>query len=359
MKPRVLFISGREVEYIRNRVLLSALSSHFEVIVGTPTARSTPFRIIRGLLKLASRRPDYDICFVGFYGQPLGIVLSYLQHSPILLDAYVSTYDTLCRDRGWVQAQSPGGRLAYWLDRHSCRRAAHVITDTMVNADYFVKTFGIPRSKVSTIYVGCDQALFYPRDKRGVGDGQYEVFYYSSFLPLHGTDVIIQAAALLRHRSDIHFTVGGDGRGRKAAQRTIQRLGLTNIELVGWIPLDGLPEYISQASVCLGGHFSTIPKAARVISTKTFQFVAMRRATIVGHNKATLELFDPGEHVYAVPMGNPEPLARAICLLVDDDELRQHIARSGYQLFQERLTTGVLAQEVAATVENTLCASAS
>jgi len=358
VKPRVLFISGREVDYIRNRVLLSALRTGFEVDTGTAVAPGTPLRMICGLLRLASRRPHYDVCFVGFYGQPLAVALSYLQRRPILLDAYVSTYDTVCQDRRWVPARSPGGRLAFWLDRHSCRRAAHVITDTRANADYFVDTFGIPKSKVSTVYVGCDQALFYPRDTRAAGDAPSEVFYYSSFLPLHGTDVIIEAAALLRHRCDIHFTVGGDGRGRKAAQKEIQRLGLTNIELVGWIPLDELPEYISQASVCLGGHFSTIPKAARVISTKTFQFIAMRRATIVGENRATRELFDPGEHVYAVPMGDPEPLARAIRLLVDDDELRQHIAQRGYQRFQERLTMGVLAQEVAATVENALCGSA-
>lgn len=359
VKSRVLFISGREVGYIRNRVLLSALRRHFQVTLGTSTARSTPLRVVHGLLQFASRRPDYDICFVGFYGQPLGIALSYLQRRPILLDAYVSTYDTVCHDRRWVAARSLGGRVAYWLDRHSCRRAAHVITDTRANANYLVDTFGIPRSKVSTVYVGCDQALFYPRDERVAGDRPSEVFYYSSFLPLHGTDVIIEAAALLRHRSDIRFTIGGDGRGRKAAERRIQSLGLTNVELVGWIPLDELPQFINRASVCLGGHFSTIPKAARVISTKTFQFVAMRRATILGQNRATRELFDPGEHVYAVPMGDSEQLAEAICLLVDDDELRRHIAGGGYQVFQERLTTDALAREVAATVEKALCGSAS
>jgi glycosyltransferase involved in cell wall biosynthesis len=357
MKPRVLFISGREVDYMRNRVLLTALGAQFEVAVLTTGARSTVGRITSGLARFIARRPDYDACFAGFYGQPIAIALSLLQRKPIVLDAYVSTYDTLCEDRRWFHPRSPAGRLAYWLDRRSCQVATQVITDTQAHAHYFAETFGVSVNKIMPVYVGCDETLFYPRDEVPIASQRFEVFYYGAFLPLHGTEVIVQAAALLRDRPEIHFVLGGDGRRRAAVQQMITDQGLTNIELVGWIPLEQLPEYIAQASVCLGGHFSTVPKAARVISTKTFQFVAMGKPAIVADNPATREVFTPSKHIYAVSMGSPAALAEAIRVLADDCALRHRIALAGYRLFQQRLATSIVADQLASVVGETLCRS--
>jgi len=357
MKPRVLFISGREVEYIRNRVLIKALRMHFNVSILTPNARGIIRRSIIGLSHFIIRRPNCDVCFAGFYAQPIAIALSILQRKPIILDAYVPTYDTLCEDRRWFRPRSPIGRLAYWLDRHSCQVATRVITDTQAHAHYFAETFSIPQDKLVPVYVGCDESLFYPRNETPADQQRFEVFYYGAFLPLHGTEVIIQAAALLRDRPEIHFTLGGDGRCRAAVQQLVADLTLTNVDLIGWIPLEQLPGYIAQASICLGGHFSTIPKAARVISTKTFQFIAMRKPTIVADNPATRELFAPGEHVCAVPMGDPVALAKAIRILADDNALRYHIAAGGYEVFRQQLTTHIIATQLALVTEKALCAS--
>lgn len=355
MKPRVLFISGREVDYIRNRVLIAALRIHFDVTVLTAGARSTTGRILTNLAHFVAHRPDYDVCFAGFYGQPIAIALSILQRKPIIFDAYVSTYDTLCEDRRWFHPRSPAGRLAWWLDYRSSQVAARVITDTQAHALYFKQAFGVPGDKLAPVYVGCDEVLFSPRDEAPVDPQRFEVFYYGAFLPLHGTDVIVQAAALLRDRPEIHFTLGGDGPCRAAVQRTIAESRLTNIDLVGWIPLEQLPDHITRASICLGGHFSTVPKAARVISTKTFQFIAMCKPTIVADNVATRELFIPGEHVCAVPMGDPAALAEAIRILAADPVLRDRIAFGGYQVFQQQFSIRATAARLVPIIEKVIC----
>ena len=112
MKPRVLFLSGRELGYIRNRVLLQALRRHCKIIPYTASIRGTSNRIVAGLARFLAHRPQYDICFAGFYGQPIAIALASLQRKPIVLDAFVSTYDTLCSDREWFSPRSPAGRLS-------------------------------------------------------------------------------------------------------------------------------------------------------------------------------------------------------------------------------------------------------
>ncbi|MEM4203968.1 MAG: glycosyltransferase family 4 protein [Candidatus Methanomethylicaceae archaeon] len=353
MRPRALFISGREVDYIRNRVLLNALQMHCDVTTLTGNGASIITRSLDGLLRWIIKRPAYDVVIAGFYGQLIAIVLGLLQHQPVILDAYVSTYDTLCEDRKLFHPRSIPGRLAYWIDRKSCQLASFVLTDTEANAQYFSHQFGIPREKFRVIYVGCDESLFYPRSDIPPPSSYCEVFYYGSFLPLHGIEVIIQAAALLNDCKDIHFTIGGNGPLFKSIKQKVEELGLDNVRLVGWIPLEELPFYIAKATICLGGHFSTIPKAARVISTKTFQFIAMRKPTIVGDNPATREIFVPGEHIYAVPMGDPSALAIAIEELKDNKELRDYIATKGYALFQEQLTIHAISIKLMSLIEET------
>ena len=354
LRPRVLFVSGREREYIRNRVLIQALQQHYDTSVFTPNGHSTLGRITQGLARFITSRPDYDVCLAGFYGQPIAIALSVLQRKPIVFDAYVSTFDTLCQDRHWFHPRSPVGWLARWLDRRSCQVATRVLTDTQAHARYFAASFGVAAEKLVPIGVGCDESLFYPRRRTISSEHPVEVFYYGAFLPLHGTKVIIQAAHLLRERSDIRFTIGGSGPRYKAIRQMIGELELTNVDLQGWIRLEDLPGYIARASVCLGGHFSEIPKAARVVSTKTFQFVAMRKPTIVGDNPATRELFAHREHVYAIRMGDPAALADAITTLADDVTLRKQIASGGYRVFQQRCTTLAIACELRSVIEDVL-----
>jgi glycosyltransferase involved in cell wall biosynthesis len=210
---------------------------------------------------------------------------------------------------------------------------------------------------VVPVYVGCDESLFFPRDDVPGGRRSFEVFYYGAYLPLHGTEVIIQAADRLRSRRDIHFTIGGEGMRFAAVQRMAADLALPNVELVGWIPLETLPDYIARADLCLGGHFSRVPKAQRVIATKVFQFMAMAKPTIVGDSPAIREILTHSEQVWAVPMGDPEALAGAIRILADDPVLRHRIATGGHQIFRERLTKEAIARQLAPIVMEALCAS--
>jgi glycosyltransferase involved in cell wall biosynthesis len=356
MRRRILFLSGREAGYIRNRVLLSALREHFDVTLLTPDLPGTVSRTGAVLARfLAQRRKEHDLCFAGFYGQPIAIALAFLQRRPIILDAYVSTFDTLCADRRWFSAGSPMGRLARWIDLRSCQVSDRILTDTRAHARYFGETFSVPEARLETVYVGCDESNFYPRSLAPAGEGgrspRFEVFYYGAFLALHGTETIVQAAALLQDCPDVHLTMGGDGPRRRMVERLVSAKGLRNVDMPGWIPFEELPDHIARASVCLGGHFSRVPKAARVISTKTYQFLAMHKPTIVGDNPATRELLVHGEHAWAVPMGDAQALAEAIRTLAGDAALCAQIASGGYQLYRQRLTTSAVGIQLARLIE--------
>lgn len=339
----VLFACGREPDYIRNHMLRQALARRHHVVTVTGAVRPASWRLARAALK-AARELRYrpDVVVAGFYGQPLLPLLRAMTRRPIVLDAYVSTYDTLCFDRRWFRPRSPAGRLAYALDLWSCRWADRLLFDTRAHRDYFVETFALAPARTAVVYVGCDEAHFTPRPARAPGR-TFQVYTYTSFLRLHGVDTILQAAKQLAGHDDIELTIAGAGPQRAAMLQLAQELGLCNVRFPGWVPFDRLPECIAAADVCLGGHFSAVPKAARVIATKTFQFLAMGSPTIAGDNPANREVLAHRENAYLCPMADPGALAGAILELRADPGLRRRISEAGLALYRQRFTTTAIA----------------
>ena len=351
----MLFICGREPEYPRNQMILRALERNFHVIRITDSSRSF---ILRNLLVILKLLPNlwkgHDWVFVGFYGHPLLPIIKLLTRKPIIFDAFVSTYDTLCFDREWFRPNSIGGRLAYWLDRHTCLLADKVLLDTRTHADYFAETFDLPREKLSVLYLGYDDNTFYPREVQpSEGPQQFIVFYYGSFLPLQGIEYIIRAAKLLEHET-VKFEIAGKGSTYREMRRLAKDLATTNVEFIDWIPYHQLPIAIARASICLGGHFSAIGKAQRVIAGKTYQFLAMAKPTIVGDNPANRELFTHKKNVYMCRMADEEALAAAIMTLKNDQRLREQIVTGGFRLVTSTLNAQKLSRDLLSIIKKVL-----
>jgi glycosyltransferase involved in cell wall biosynthesis len=347
----ILFACGREPDYIRNQMLRQALAQRNRVTVATEPVRPAAWRYLKALGKAAGQlRRSPDVLLVGFYGQPMVPALRPLTRRPLVLDAYVSTYDTLCYDRQRLRPGSIPGRLAFALDLWSCRWADHLLFDTQAHRDFFIQTFGLPPAKTSVVYVGCDEAHFAPRPAPPPSK-TFSVFTYTSFLRLHGVEHILHAAKLLADRDDVRFTIAGTGARLAEMQRLTLDLGLHNVQFPGWVPFNELPARIAQADLCLGGHFSDVSKARRVIATKTFQFLAMARPTIVGDNPASREVLVHGQHAYLCPMADPPALAAAILELRDDDDLRNRIAEGGLALYRQRFTVEATARALEAVLD--------
>ncbi|MCL7453099.1 MAG: glycosyltransferase [Anaerolineae bacterium] len=351
----VLFVPGREPDYIRNWMIRQALGRFSRLTVATDSVRPASWRYARALGKAALHlplRPDFVL--VGFYGQPLVPALRGLTRQPLILDAYVSTYDTLCFDRGRFRPRSAMGRLAYALDLWSCRWADHLLFDTQSHRDYFIQTFGLAPGKTSVVYVGCDEAHFAARPVSRSTD-TFDVFTYGSFLRLHGVEHIMHAAKLLVGHDDIRITVAGDGVQLTEMKRLARDLGLSNVRFPGWIDFAELPARIARSDLCLGGHFSDVPKASRVIATKTFQFLAMGQPVVVGDSPANREVLVHGEHAYLCRMADPEALASAIVELREDRGFRSRLGEAGRALYQECFTVEATSRSIAGVLDNMAC----
>jgi len=324
---RILFLTGRETTYPRNDVLLRAFRTFADVeVAGFTENKRTALRSLQlplaALPKLRSKQ--FDLVFVGFYGQLLMLTVPFLARSKVLFDAFISTYDTLTGDRQRFSPNSLPGRMAFWLDRYATRRADRVLLDTPEHAAYFQETFGVPQARLSDIPVGCSEALFYPRKVRQTPT----VFFYGSYQPLHGTDIVVQAAGLLRNEP-FSFKLIGEGQMLPMARNIAGRHGLENVLFEPPVPLANLPNEIAQATICLGGHFGLSEKARRVVPGKIYQMLAMQRPVIAADTQANRGFLKDRESAYLVPPGDAEALARAIREAMSNPTEREQIAAGG------------------------------
>jgi len=349
--PKILFACGREPGYVRNAMVLRALRSSFDVTAVTDARRGSltlRLAVIAVRLLRALRRP-HDLVYLGFYAHPLVPLARRLTAAPILFDAFISTYDTLCFDRGSLAPNSPGGRLAFKLDQAACTSSDCVLLDTQAHADYFQQTFGLRAQAVQHLYLGCDESLFYPRP--APPSEVFTILFYVTYQPLHGVETIIRAAARLVPEQRLRFRLIGDGATYRRARTLAEQLRADNVEFCVPVPFARLPDEIARADVCLGGPFGRSGKAQRVITGKTFQFLAMGKPTIVCDSPANRELLEHGGSAMLCPPADPEALAETVRELYTSPVLRQSLGSRGLELFRARLTMDRIARDLGEIVQ--------
>ncbi len=351
---RILYIVGREIEYPRNDVLLRAFQRFSNVDVIGVQKRPSSLLInsiiltLRATPKLLFSR--YDLVFIGFYGHIIMLLVGWLSRAPVVFDAFLSTYDTICFDREIFHPKSIIGRIAFWLDRFTCQIAQQVLLDTPENVRYFVETFNLSDNNIKSVPVGCNEDVFHPQ--LGQPDGGFWVLFYTTYLPLHGVDIVIEAASQLAAYKSIRFRIIGDGLEYPRIQQMVIERALSNIELLPSVPLHKLPEEIAAVDVCLGGHFAFSGKANRVVPGKIYQILAMGCPLIAADTPANRSILTHMESAMLCQTGNPGSLAKAILLLNQNNTLRRYLGENGRSLYEKCCSEELITKKVKNIVEN-------
>jgi len=200
---------------------------------------------------------------------------------PLIFDPLISSYDKQVFERYKLTEGSPEARKLLEWERKIFGMADHVIADTSCHARFFQETLGVDENKISVIYVGAEEQMFTPQAKPAPSD-PIEVFFYGSYIPLHGAQTIIEAARCYEG-PPVHWCMLGSGPARAECENAAQ--GLTNLTFEPYIPYEQLPQRIHQADILLGV-FGTTDKAGRVMPNKGFQALAAGRPVITQKSDA-------------------------------------------------------------------------
>jgi len=276
----------------------------------------------------------------------------------VVVDVFISLYDTIVLDRGLLKKTDISARVLKWMERRAYRYADTLVVDTVQNADFLSALFELPRDKFEVVPLSTNESNFSHAVYSASAEG-CRVLFVGTMIPLHGISTLLEAMSLLANRSDISFKLIGDGQDSPLVEDFLQANKL-NLEWVrGWHSSQKLSEEIGRADICLG-IFGGGGKTQRVCPLKMYAYASMGRAVITGETDWLKDASQRAGYVpFAnVPVNDAQALANKIRQLADSLELRSSFAKCGNEFYQSNLSNKIgLEMLVACLNENPNSAS--
>lgn len=265
-----------------------------------------------GLWRSYLSAPAHHVLIVGYPGAPDVLLLwplARLRGARIVWDMFTSAYDTTVRDRRLLPRYHPLAAALYALEWLACRAADTVVLDTQTHAQAIARLFRCDAARFAVVPVGCEETVFTPLPARAP-DGLFRVLFYGQLIPLHGLDVILEAARRCEDAAT-GWQIIGSGQEEARLRDPLPPC----VDWLPWVAYEELPYHIARADVCLG-IFGDSEKAACVIPNKLYQALACGRPVITRDSPALRELpSEAREAVTRVPPGDAAALLEAVCRL--------------------------------------------
>ena len=226
------------------------------------------------------------------------------------------------------------------LEKATFRTADHVVSTNTSYAEIAISRGGKAPTEVTVVRTGPDEDRLrrrapIPALRRG---RRHLVAYLGVMGPQDGVDLAVRAAAHVVHelgREDVSFTFmgGGDSYAQLVALR--DQLGLRDyLELPGRVPDDTVINVLSTADVGLSPDPNN-PLNDVSTMNKTLEYMAFGLPVVAFDLKET-KVSAGGAAVY-VESGDIPAYARAIVDLLDDENRRQAMGRTGRRRIEQEL----------------------
>lgn len=346
----------RQPDYVRAIALRNAVADlGHELLVVKNRSRGVRryAEVAADLWRLRRERPDaYIATFRAF--EILPVVLALAGRRPVIYDEFINPVEWFVEEhRKFAPGSLPATALRGAF-RALMRRCAVVLADTDSHAEHAAELMDLPRSLWAVVPVGTDEETFRPlprSDQRGVEPAAgepFRVLYYGSMLPLHGLDVLLEAAVLLADRDDVVFEVVGGTEADRARVDAATARG-AHVAYRAWVPYEELPALFAASGLAIGGPLGGTVQSRYVITGKTYQFLAAAVPTLVGENLES-GAFTDREDALVVPQADPAALAEACVWAAEHPAELSAIGARGRELYERRWSRPHIARALGAAL---------
>lgn len=293
-------------------------------------------------------RRSVDVVYIPYPAIFLCAMLSFLpkklRPKCLVIDAFISIYDTVVTDRALLSPEHFMARILKKIEQYAFEMADVVVTDTVINSNHYAEMFGLPTHKFTAIPLSSNEIDFKPKPYSYDEGDVCNVLFVGTFIPLHGISTLVEAICLLKNNTRILFTLIGNGQESTKMQKLYDEK-LENFRWISdWQSANEIAEFIDQSDICLG-IFGGTEKADRVCPYKIYAYAACGRPIITRVSKL---LTDPagvidGEAFVFVEPANPVALADAITTLENNTDRRQILSCNSLRYYEKYLSNSVAA----------------
>ncbi len=241
-------------------------------------------------------------------------------------------------------------RISTWLEELCYRRASLITGQTMGIVQNIVErcpdrtVLWLPNG-VDLEAIGAAEGTISPVEARkglGIAPGHLVITYAGILGHAQGLEVVVQAAALLRDRTDIHFLLIGDGPEKVMLQSLKAELSTDQVRFVDRMPRAELLGLLRGTdAVVIPLRRNDLFKGA--IPSKIFEALALGKPLLLGVEGEAKKLFiDEGGAGLAFMPEDAEDLARCVERLAVDRVGLQRMGASGARYVRERFDREVI-----------------
>ncbi|MCA8966249.1 MAG: glycosyltransferase family 4 protein [Planctomycetes bacterium] len=233
---------------------------------------------------------------------------------PVVLDLFLSAYDTVIEDRRLAEPGSLAAAYLAGIDRRACEAADLVLLDTPENAAYVAALTGLPAERFAWLPVNDPDAPAQPAPWRGAANGALQLLFFGTGVPLHGLSTLLAAVASVPR---VHLTlVGGTAADRAEAQRLLP--GRLRLE-PEFVDRQRLAQLLDECQL-VAGVFGESGKAQRVVPFKVVHALAAGRPVLTADTPAVCRWLEGSGAVFLTPAANVGALAGMLRQLGNDPQ---------------------------------------
>lgn len=306
-------------------VLVAAtFAVHFVATLAVVVAN---FRAVRAAdVLVVPHMGDTSVLVAKPFAVAFGVPLVYYSHNGL--------YVPMVTNRGLFPRDSVAARTLYWLDRLLHRLSDRVVTFSDASAQRFSDLFGLPRETYETVYISVDEREF---DTSVATNPSLDcdVLYWGNFLPHHGPEAMVEAAAAL---PEYEFVLLGDSDMREGVIRHAEAVGADNVAFPGFVDRDEMVRYARSAGVVLGP-VGDNPQTEFTVGTKVAEAAYLGSAIVVADQPGTNEVFTHRQGAWLVEPGDPDALAEGVRTILSDDDLRETLEAGATEAYQRHFSS--------------------
>jgi len=193
------------------------------------------------------------------------------------------------------------------------KKADHFIVISDATKKDLMNICGVPEEKITLIYLGVDPKKFYPL-KNNKENNKITIGFLGGLVKRKNATILLDVAKLLE-KENIHFKIGGKGEGLEELKMKKERLGLKNVEFVGFIPEEELNNFYNSLDLFIA------PTTYDGFCLPALESMACGCAAIVSNNSALLEV--GGDAAMFIDPNSPEDIAKKVMIFIKDKELQK------------------------------------
>lgn len=260
------------------------------------------------------------------------VLIGKLLRKKVIVDYYISEYDTQVNDRKTVSKDSLWGKLSLFKDRCLLKMADIVVFLNQAESVYYQRVAGInlnaEKTRILPLCIDYKRELFIKKrqDKKF-----FNVCWWGTYIPLHGLENLIKAFSHVRNENARLYLFGNSDAKAAPYIALINSLGLNDKISVNneYSFANGklAPFLMNNCDLAIG-NFGSSEKAKTVLVNKLVDALSLGIPCLTMQTSASNELFSKNQGLIIVAP-TPEDIAHKIDECSYDVAALKKIGESG------------------------------